>query len=977
MTDIPAVPTLRSFAFGPFTLIPERQLLLNGETPVRIGGRALDILTALVERPGELISKRELLSRAWPNTIVEESNLKVNMAGLRRVLGEEMGASQYIVTVIGRGYRFVGTVVPSSATGPAVDIDDGRRNHNLPTGTTRVVGRDDVIEAIGCDVDGARLVSIVGAGGIGKTTVALAVAERALTSARDGVWLVDLASLTDESLVPNAIAAAIGFAANSTNMLAGLCCYFRNRELLLLLDNCEHLIEAVALSVSRILAEAPDVKILTTSREPLRLKGERVRRLPPLGTPPVSASLGAAEALAFPAVQLFVDRAMDRLESFVLTDADAPLVAEICRRLDGLALAIELAATQLDAFGVGQLFQLIDDHLRLLHGHRAGPARQLSLTATIDWSYNLLSDSEKIVMRRLSVFSGGFNLASARAVIADEGIDPVQVVEDIASMVAKSLLSAEPRDVEVEYRQLHTTRVYARSKLMEHGELADASRRHAEYFLDRARAANAAAGQLTKREWVARHGGMIDDVRAAMSWSFGSIADAGIGVGLTVAAIPFWEHLALVEECRIAVERALDDRYRAYLGDRDELLLCMAHGATLFHTRGPLPEVRATWVRALELARISGDTDRQLSCLKSLSDHDIWTGELHSALTVTDEIRSIAVARNDHAAATGIDMQAGVALRYLGRLEEARRCLERSLAGQEAAIAPQDSARFEFDARLIAQGSLALVRWMQGYPDQALDMAEQQRADALHSKHAISICSAFLNTTCPMALDAGAFDLAAQSLDFISHYADEHGLTVWSAMAVCLRGRLDLELGNMSGIDTLPAALATLHDVGFRVRYPAYLAIYADGLMRRGDIDHAHATIDEAVAQSKTRDQVWCLPELLRVKGDIARAEGGRKSTPIASAKYLEAIQIARDQGALTLELRTLLSLVDLHLGTRQEGEARDRLAAAYGRFQEGFETQDLRRARMLLAADPPRQSRKSSSYVKQMDAPIPMARLN
>ena len=241
------------------------------------------------------------------------------------------------------------------------------------------------------------------------------------------MWLVDLAPLKDPSLVPNAIATAIGLAAHSANMLAALGGFLRDREMLLLLDSCEHIIDAVAACANRILADAAGVKILATSREPLRVKGERVRRLPGLGTPFASSGLKAEEALAFPAIQLFVDRAADRLESFSLSDADAPMAAEICRKLDGLALAIELAATRVDAFGVSGLLDQLDNRFRLLEGHRAGPERHRTLTATIDWSYDLLSESERAVMRRLSVFAGAFSLDSACAVAADEGIDRVRV----------------------------------------------------------------------------------------------------------------------------------------------------------------------------------------------------------------------------------------------------------------------------------------------------------------------------------------------------------------------------------------------------------------------------------------------------------------------------------------------------------------------------------------------------------------------
>src|SRR5262245_27373896 len=377
----------RSFAFGPYVLVPEHQLLMRGDSPIRIGGRALEILTTLVEHPGTLVSKSELLARVWPNTFVEEGNLKVNVASLRRTLGDGgPNDARYIATVNGQGYRFIAPV----ATGDSSEFGSAHaattRRHNLPTGTTRIPGRADAIDAIRRDFEVSRLVTIVGSGGIGKTTVALAVAEYALGSFRDGVWLVDLALLKGPDHAPSAIASAVGLPGAAANSLTTLCEALRDREMLLVLDNCEHIVETAAACASHVLAAAAHVKVLVTSREPLQLSGERVRRLSGLSTPPATERLNAEEALTYPAIQLFVDRASDRLESFSLCDADAPTVAEICRRLDGVALAIEFAATRIDAFSVGGLLKQLDDRFRLLIGRRTGPDRHRTLLATLDWA---------------------------------------------------------------------------------------------------------------------------------------------------------------------------------------------------------------------------------------------------------------------------------------------------------------------------------------------------------------------------------------------------------------------------------------------------------------------------------------------------------------------------------------------------------------------------------------------------------------
>lgn len=458
----------RSFAFGPFVLNPQQQLLVEDDTPVMLGGRAFDILTALVERPGVVISKSELIARAWPNLTVEEANLKVNIGVLRRALGEKAGSLQYIATVIGRGYRFVAPV-RTERSEPAREARSFAAQSNLPPALAAIVGRASDIAQIQNGLEAERALCIVGAGGMGKTTVAVAVAEAFAGRVRDGAWFVDLASLDDPALVALAVAKALGVAARPSSVMADLIDHLRERDLLLVLDNCEHLIEAAAACARQILAEAPGVRILATSREPLRIDGERVYRLAPLDAPPVEPRLQADALLAFPATKLFIERAAARDQAFHVEDEDAPIVAEICQRLDGLALAIELAANSAGAFGVRDLLGLLDGRFRQLGGLRSWPDRHQTMTAAIDWSYNLLSEEERVVLRRLSVFPAAFTLRSACRV-AETGCELTSPIETLANLVDKSLVTAERVGGAVAYRLLDTTRAYAMRKLAESDE---------------------------------------------------------------------------------------------------------------------------------------------------------------------------------------------------------------------------------------------------------------------------------------------------------------------------------------------------------------------------------------------------------------------------------------------------------------------------------------------------------------------------
>jgi len=460
----------KAFAFGPFHLVPDQQLLLAGDQVVRIGGRAFDLLTVLVERHGEVVSKSELMSRVWPGLVVEETNLKVNIAAIRRLLGEGPGPPRYIGTVVGTGYQFIAAVRSTSERPPTPRAAKLPRVGNLPPLTRRIFGRDDTIDSILRDLEQARLVTLVGPGGVGKTTVALAVADQAVTVFPGGAWFVDLARLEDPSEVSEAIADTLRSTRASGDQPRWLDVPSQDRDVLLILDNCEHLIDAVALSADQWLRNTAKVTLLATSREPLCIRGERVRRLPGLGLPPDLACLGAAGALAFPAVQLFTERAAEQSKGFRLDDTNAPHVAAICRRLDGHALAIERVARRVGPLGIAGTLDHLDRRFHMFDGCHEGPARHRTLTASVDASYSILSPSEKAVMRRLSTFPGDFNLASACAIGVAGGMDPADVVDDLTRLVAKSLVLAEVRDHEMHYRLTHVARAFATEKLIEHGE---------------------------------------------------------------------------------------------------------------------------------------------------------------------------------------------------------------------------------------------------------------------------------------------------------------------------------------------------------------------------------------------------------------------------------------------------------------------------------------------------------------------------
>jgi predicted ATPase/DNA-binding winged helix-turn-helix (wHTH) protein len=465
--------------FGPFRLLPAQRLLLEGNTPVKLGSRALELLIALVEQPGELVSKNALMARVWPDTTVVEANLSVHIAALRHALRDGQGANRYLVNMPGRGYRFVAPITFEAAKPSAPIAAAARGLHNLPKLLTAVIGREANLEDLTGQLLQRRLITVTGPGGIGKSAIALAFAERQIDSCEDGVWLVDLAPLADARDVPGAVTAALGLPSRTDQPLPGLLAHLRQKRLLLVLDNCTRLVAAVAALTTDVLRSAPGVQILATSREPLRVPSEYVHRVLPLPSPSPSPRLRATEALAFSAVQLFVERLTAVLGEFALKDADAPIVADICRKLDGIPLAIEFAAARAAILGLRGVAGRVDYPLAILvGGHRTAPPRQQTMQAALEWSYTLLSALERSVLQRLSLFDDPFTFQAAAAVAADGGCQESEIINILLELVAKSLVMADIQGSEPRLWLLGTTRAFARTMLSESDACETFQHRH-------------------------------------------------------------------------------------------------------------------------------------------------------------------------------------------------------------------------------------------------------------------------------------------------------------------------------------------------------------------------------------------------------------------------------------------------------------------------------------------------------------------
>ena len=461
-------PIEHEISFGPFRLLPGRRLLLECDKPVHIGNRALDLLIALTERHGELVSKPELIAKVWRHTFVAESNLKVQIAALRRALADGRAGIRYISAVAGLGYCFVAPITRSTVTAEHL----ARRLTNVPQPLTRLIGIDELVRALSVHFAHHRLITLIGPGGVGKTSVAVATAAGLTDNYKHGVWFVDLTSVNDPLLLPAAVGSTIRADLFGEDSSADLFSFLSNKRMLLVLDNCEHVIDATAGLALQVLRAAPHVQILATSREPLSVEGEQLLHVRPLESPLASSGVSAADALEFTAIQLFVERTANNLGDFKLRDADAPVVVEICRKLDGIPLAIEFAAASIDSLGLRGVLARLDDPLQLPATRRRTAApRHRSLRAVLDWSYRLLTEEEKRVLRRLSAISGSFTMEAAAAAATRPSHAESEVVDRVVALVAKSLVSAAGSGSETRMRLLATTRAYAVEKLAECREM--------------------------------------------------------------------------------------------------------------------------------------------------------------------------------------------------------------------------------------------------------------------------------------------------------------------------------------------------------------------------------------------------------------------------------------------------------------------------------------------------------------------------
>ncbi|WP_445681086.1 winged helix-turn-helix domain-containing protein [Radicibacter daui] len=906
----------QSLSFGPFELLTDRRLLLRAGVPVKIGSRALHLLITLASHPGEVVTNTQLMAEVWPDLTVDESNIRVHMAALRKILGDAPGSGSYITNIPGRGYSFIAPVAASAqpAAAPRAPLD---ARPALPANA--LFGRHETVADIADELTRSRLVTLVGSGGIGKTSTARAVMEHFSRDTRRSTFFIDFSALEDPQRVAGTVAAALSLFSSTAEPERLLARELDGRRILLVLDNCEHLVDAIATLVERLLLETAGPVILATSREPLRTRGEKIKRLQPLALPPETGRPTAAEAGRYPALQLFAARAEAAAPGFRLDDGNIAAATAVCRRLEGIPLTIELAAARLDILSVGALATGIDDHLGLLsRGYRTYSGRQQTLRATLDWSHALLTPDEQAALRRVALFRSEFPMESAAFVVRGSAEASGRFLDALSGLVSKSMLVTVNRPGQVLFRLLETTRSYALEKLADAGEGTLARERMAT-LLARQFAADEGdwEGETTpaRMEFYRRN---LNDVRETLRWGFDGEGNSVEAIRITAYSAPLWLQFGYIAEYGRLIELAL-----ARLADlpeempEEEMRLKTALSACLFNLRGFTDETRAAALRAQQLAERLAMPVFELRVLKLLYTAANYASDCRLALEHARSFGEIAANYPGQSVLRFVHRRMlAVAHLRLGHLDEARVHAEAALA-----VTPRENpallrTSFHYDPWIVARAARALVLWCKGH----FAAGERESAaildDALALGHAPTICYVIVTTCVLLPLWSGDARGTRRSIDLLQRHADEHGLGHWREWASYLELCLQLQGGR---------------------RGPAPLDWAPPSLLHSELLGPSHPALVDAsfIAHIDADPENWMAAEAWRVRSLQLLAEDPVRHEQEAEILLMRAIETARRQSHLAWQLRAEADLARFNLTRGRTAPAVTRLRAVLAELVE------------------------------------------
>jgi len=933
-----------AISFGAFQLFPAERLLKRGDDVVGLGSRAFDILAALADRPGEILGSRELIDKVWPDVLVEEASLRFHIAQLRKALGDGVPGGRYLLNVPGRGYILVQPATRLLVEGAPEPDPVTRSTYPLPPSPEHMVGRDEIVRELSEKLRSERFVTVVGPGGVGKTTVALAVANALLRDFAGGVCFVELSSVGDAGLLAALVTSALGVPVHGEDPLPELIVHLRGRKILLVLDNCEHVIGKAAEVAERLFVELEQLSILATSREALQVEGENIFRLPSLASPPEGEPPSVAQVLAYPAAQLFANRMARAGATGALSDEEAAIIGGMCRRLAGLPLAIELTAGRAALLGARDTAALLNS-LFALHwpGRRTAPPRQQTLNATLDWSYNLLSSPEQAVLRRLSVFSSRFTLDAAQNVALAVDITEGVLFDAIGSLFAKSLLSNDRSEATTRYRLLDTTRAYARRKLEEAGEHEPTRRRHALYYRELLRSTSADA---IAPDMPSASTGDLEDIRSALQWAFEDEGDALVGADIAAYSAPLWLGRALLAEGRAWMAKAAAAIDACGATSQQQLRIQIAFASTELFTRGFAETTIAAWDETLARAAALNDVPAQQLAYLVLWGGEIRAAQYAQALATAEKSAALAEGASAPGAQAMGQWMLGHSKHHTAQFEEARDHLERYLVIDTEAARLAMLKATGYDRLVDAQGVLSNTLWIMGRPDRAKAMGRQAVADARSLGFAIPIGLAMSWAVLSTYLSEPDIDVVEHDAVELLEHGTAHLIDSDTGFAHCLLGLCQAQRGDFEGgARTVSKGLGALTSARMEAFSILVLAHICEAALRAGRVGDAAAWMERLTREDHNQDH-WCSSEVLRVQGLLAQSRG---EDGAAAELMLKGVALARRHGALSWELLSTVSLSRLWARQGRTEQALEALLATYGRYAEGFGSRDLIEANTLI----------------------------
>jgi predicted ATPase/DNA-binding winged helix-turn-helix (wHTH) protein len=895
--------------------LESREIQLEGES-LRIGSRAFDILELLIRAQGTLVSKDEIMRRVWPDTVVEENNLQVHVAALRKALGADR---DLIKTVPGRGYRLIPTheEPPLQHEDAAVLLPS--TSTMLPAGVSALIGRQTLVAQVLDALSAARVFTLVGAGGIGKTRVALEVAGQAAMRFPDGVVFVPLASVSNARFALEALSGALGMKLPAGRLSPDLiAAEIAGRRVLIVLDNCEHVIDAAAEMARAMTSANPALCVLATSREALRIQDEVLYHVPSLDVPQ-DASL-SDEILQTSAVQLFLARARTIDPCFSSDERSIVLTGLVCRRLDGIPLAIELAAARAAVLGIEVLADHLDERFRILTGGFRGVLpRHQTLKAMLDWSYRLLDDTERTLLRWLGVFLNGFSFDAACHMVAGHGFSQTEILDALSGLVSKSLVIHDSGAVPSRYRLLATTRAYALQQLEDNGERKAAALAHANW-LRTVFGRESYHRERPPGEWLAGFRHEVGNLRTALDWAFSPGGDRSVGVELSAMAVPFLFDVSLVDECCERARAALDAASQVdtvSVSVNTKLRLLAAYAAGLVYTEGPTVAVRDAWSEVLSLAVAASDTEFESRALWGLWNAYQYGGEARAALLLACRFSALAQQLgNQTQRVIGCRIE-GIALHYAGEPSAAREQLEGMLNAYVHERHRWNTIGFRIDHGIVARATLARVSWVQGETQEALRLAQHALNAALEYEHDMVTCYVLVEALIPVALLMCDQAVAEAGIAILRTRASHAGFAIWATCCDCYEEYLrSMSDEGQCRLPQFRASLDALRKRGFLAPLTLLLAQFARASLAGGRRDDATTAINEALRHCEETGERWYYPELRRVRGEIALAA---HQTADAESWFLSALDHARRQGAGELERRATASIGELQ---KRSGDA-------------------------------------------------------